>query len=180
MGPIGPDGETPGQRGGGTVVETGTPLGNVALFRDLPDGVLAQIEAGSRLCHYDAGDSVCEGKPDHGVFAILGGQVEVIHRGSPTGTVLVAKVGAGECVGEFVAIAGVPASAVVRASAPTVVLEIPQNLFRHVITSHPEVLLRLTAHLVAIIRSLNQRLANLGHFDSEVRRIQKELFRFTV
>jgi CRP-like cAMP-binding protein len=100
--------------------------------------------------------------------------------GNPSDGVSLAVVRAGGCVGEFVAIDGVNSSVLVRATAPTVALEIPRAVFRQLIESHPEVLLRLAAHLVGIIRSLNERLGGLGHFDSEVRRIQEQLFSITL
>jgi CRP-like cAMP-binding protein len=155
-------------------------LAEIALFRELPDEVLAEIEVRSQLRHFRVGDLVCDGAPDHGVYAILDGQVAVTRAGNPTEGVLLADLGAGECVGEFIAVAGVRASASVRATAPTVALEIPQSAFRQLIESHPQVLLRLAAHLVAIIRRLNERLAELGSFDEEVRRIHQELFLITL
>src|SRR5918996_1093779 len=118
-------------------------LAEIALFRELPAEVLAEIEVRSQRRHFRVGDLVCDGAPDHGVYAILDGQVAVTRAGNPTEGVLLADVGAGECVGEFIAIAGVRASASVRATAPTVVLEIPQSAFRQLIESHPQVLLRL-------------------------------------
>jgi CRP-like cAMP-binding protein len=164
----------PAQTADRSALESRIPLAEIALFRELPDEVLARIEARSQLRHFRVGDLVCDGAPDHGVCAILDGQVAVTRAGNPTGGVLLAEVRAGECVGEFIAVAGV------RATAPTVALEIPQSAFRQLIESHPQVLLRLAAHLVAIIRRLNERLAELGSFDEEVRRIHQELFLITL
>ena len=48
-------------------------LAEIALFRELPDVVLAEIEARSQLRHVRVGDLVCDGAPDHGVYAILDG-----------------------------------------------------------------------------------------------------------
>ena len=180
MGRIWSDAEEPAQSADGSAVEGRRTLLEITLFRDLPDEALAQLEAGSQLRHFRVGDLLCDGGPDHGVYAILDGQVEVVRPGSPTKGVILAEVGAGACVGEFVAVDGEHASAFVRATAPTVALEIPQSAFRQLIESHPQVLLRLAAHLVAIIRRLNERLAELGTFDDEVRRIQQELFLVTV
>lgn len=100
--------------------------------------------------------------------------------GSATNGVLLAEVGPGACVGEFIAVDGVRASALVRATAPTVALEIPQTAFRQLIERHPEILQRFAAHLVAIIRRLNERLAEFGNFDNQVRRIHEELFLITL
>lgn len=60
----------PAQTADGSAVEGRVPLAKIALFRDLPDQVLAQIESRSQLRHFRAGDLVCDGGPDHAVYAI--------------------------------------------------------------------------------------------------------------
>jgi CRP-like cAMP-binding protein len=175
------DNEALAETADGSAVQGRIPLHKVALFRDLPGEALTQIEAHGQERQYGAGDLVCDGGLNHGVFAILAGRVEVTSPGKAAdGGLLLAEVGAGGCVGEFIAIDGACSSAFVRAAVPTVAVEITQAAFRQLIERYPEVLLRLAAHLIAIIRSLNVRLEELGNFDNEVRLIHRKLLLITL
>jgi CRP/FNR family transcriptional regulator, cyclic AMP receptor protein len=149
-----------------------TPLAEIALFHNLPDRVLARIEANGLLRRYGAGELLWDGEPDHGIYVILDGQVEFVPAGNPAV--------ACSCVGEFVAMDGARSSASVRAAAPTVALEIPRTEFRELIDNHPQLSLRLAINLVATVRRLNERLIELGNFDREVQRIHEELLLVTL
>jgi CRP-like cAMP-binding protein len=92
---------------------------------------------------YEEGERVIvQGEESEGLHLIASGEVAVVHVDDHEPTVI-AKLGAGEVVGEVALILRRPSSADVIAACPTVTLHLPRDRFLDLIKEHPAILAQL-------------------------------------
>src|SRR5450631_2460331 len=81
----------------------------------------------------DAGQKLFdEGDPGESMFVIQSGTISVFRRAGDT-EVPIAKLGAGELVGEMAVLEGLPRTACAVATGPSVVVELPSSLFEQIV-----------------------------------------------
>jgi CRP-like cAMP-binding protein len=87
------------------------------------------------------------GEVGDALYVIVAGEVDVVRGGA-----VIARLGAGECVGEMAALDWEPRSATVRAGAPTRLVRLERNDLMDLLTDYPELVRSLARVLVERIR----------------------------
>jgi CRP/FNR family cyclic AMP-dependent transcriptional regulator len=119
----------------------------------MPEGLpLAQrftrsLEKGQKL--FDEGD------PGESMFVIQSGTLSVFRRVGET-EVPIAKLGAGELVGEMAVLEGLPRTACAVALEPSVVIELPSSIFEQIVRENGEIALRVLRKLSARLREADR------------------------
>lgn len=115
-------------------------LGTSPLFAPFSQEDRAALLGLFQGVEYDAGAAiVIEGNEGHGLFVVLGGQVEVssLSNGIP---IPMARLGRGDVFGEMALLMGGPTSATVTAIVPTTTLFLPKADFVRLTEGVPELL----------------------------------------
>lgn len=118
-----------------------------------------EVDAFTRYLHERrlvAGDTLFfEGEPGHSLFVLLQGEVAVELRGPHGEALRVARLAAGDVLGEQSCIDPAPRSATVRATSRVLCLELPRAQLDRMAAERP----RLASHLLGvIIQALTDRL----------------------
>jgi len=128
-------------------------LRELPLFAGLTETDIGLLEEGSATLQMAAGQVLMsEGSPSGSLYVILEGEFEILKRAGNQ-DVLLAVRGAGEVMGEMSLLDQTPRSATVRALLPSLVLEIGQEAFRHLVSASPSAAL-------SILRTVTSRLRN--------------------
>lgn len=85
-------------------------------------------------------------------------------------------VAAGGFFGEMAAIDGAPRSASVVSVTPSLIAFMPATIFRRVVSTYPEVALRMMERLVAIVRASTNRIVDLSTLGAN-NRVHAEILR---
>lgn len=126
------------------------PLAQAELFTGLGPRELEEARAHMQTRTFEAGEALCrEGEPAASLFVLVDGTAAVL---SPGGSGLLARVGAGEVVGEMGVVTGEPRSATVVADAETTALELDAGAFSALAARSPTLLANVS-------RILSRRLA---------------------
>jgi len=149
----------------------------VELFEELSAEAIVTLEEAARWKRFQPGEPIL--KPSemaaHGVYVIFEGLIET-YRITENGTpVVLAELGRGQWFGEFAAIDGKTGSAAVRAKEATVLAEVPRDTFVHLLHRYPVVSMRLTEHLVEVVRSLDELVSSLQGFQDQVEQYHRRL-----
>ena len=110
------------------------------------------------------------------VYLLTSGAVRVLITPSPDREVILADISAGSYFGEMAAIDGRARSAGILAITDATIACMPASVFREVLHKHPDVSEQLLKHLVARIRTLDQRINEFSSMDVK-HRIYAELLR---
>jgi len=111
------------------------------LFEPFQGAERAMLASRFKFLEVDAGAELVEqGQRAAGLYVLLTGRAEVIRDTDGTGERL-ATLGPGDIFGEMSLLSGEPAVANVRAVSKCFVLELPGDVFREVIMTHPQVLM---------------------------------------
>lgn len=111
-----------------------------------------------------------EGESIDSIYCLLKGEVDVLIPDDPEGLAdltLVNMLVDGECIGEYSFIDRQPASATVRATTDTELLELPHDLLRRMLDADPTLRARLYQNL---LESLVERLRNSNVYIDYLRR----------
>lgn len=92
------------------------------------------------------------------IYFLSSGAVRVLITPSPDREIILADIEAGGYFGEMAAIDGQPRSAGILAITDATIARMPAAVFRELLHKHPDVAEQLLQHLVARIRSLDQRI----------------------
>lgn len=151
------------------------PFQQIPLFRNVkPDQLMAAV----RRCHFlplaPGSVLLTPGQTNEDIFIILAGTVTV-HLGAegPNGKGMAIPIG--QCIGEFSAIDGMPASALVRAEDDAIVLRIPQRVFWSHMVQLPGVARNMMIALVERTRLTNQLTLEAQREALELSQLRKEL-----
>jgi CRP/FNR family transcriptional regulator len=148
------------------------------IFADLPRDRLEEVAAGARVHHLEAGDTLFRaGEPGTSVYVIQEGEVEVQIIGPRRRQLILAIAGPGASVGELSLLDEGPRSATVVATRETEALSIPREDLIRLLREDPEYMAAVLRLLASMIRSTNDRLAELAILDppSRVAKVLLEL-----
>ncbi|MEZ5934674.1 MAG: Crp/Fnr family transcriptional regulator [Alphaproteobacteria bacterium] len=155
----------------------GASLGGIALLESLNDAERSMIAANCSWRRYAAGEQILDRDSDtNDLLFITEGQVRVVNYSASGRETAFAVIEAGRHVGEIAAIDGLARSASVVALKPCTIAALPAERFRRLYETHAEIASKLLRHLTGIIRTTNERIAELSTVTA-VQRIYRELLR---
>lgn len=129
-------------------LEKALSLRSAALFAELSAETLLPVAAMCGEVTLERGEVLFEaGDIGDALYVLVDGKVEVVKGGE-----VIARLGAGECVGEMAALDYEPRSATVRAGATTHLVRLERNDLMDLLTDYPELVRSLAAVLVERIR----------------------------
>jgi CRP/FNR family cyclic AMP-dependent transcriptional regulator len=109
------------------------------LFKSLDDAGRQELLESGFVMRFDAGDVVMsEGAQGDTMYLVMEGTVRVETRG-PTGTIQLAELGRGACVGEVSVLTGGPRTATVTAITPVVAVTFARHRIQRILDAHPKV-----------------------------------------
>ncbi len=151
------------------------PYQQIPLFRNVtPDQLMAAVRR-CELLPLGAGSVLLTpGQSNEDIFIILAGTVTV-HLGAEGHQGQGIAIPLGDCIGEFSAIDGRPASALVRAEDDAIVLRIPQQVFWSHMVQLPGVARNMMIALVERTRLTNQLTLQAQREALELSHLRKEL-----
>jgi CRP-like cAMP-binding protein len=152
-------------------------LERIELLRSVDATQRAALERRCQWRHAKAKEWLIE-RDDIGtdIFFLTSGVVRVLITPSPDREVILADINAGGYFGEMAAIDGQPRSAGILAITDATIALMSASVFREVLHNHPDVSEQLLKHLVARIRTLDQRINEFSSMDVK-HRIYAELLR---
>jgi CRP/FNR family cyclic AMP-dependent transcriptional regulator len=138
-------------------------LDRIRLLAGLPAAIIREAEARCRWALFPAGTTIITEK-DAGrdVVLVRHGIARVVQRTRSGREIAHADIGANGHFGELAAIDGGPRSADVVAQTDTVGALLAGDDFVTLLRRHPELALRVTRSLTAMVRGCNDRLRDLG------------------
>ena len=146
-----------------TVLEAAKSLRRVALFKDLTDDDLAWISDKAIVRRHPPQDELLNFLDDTSdVYFVLEGRLRVTlysHDGKET---IFRDIAEGEVFGELAAIDGRPRSANVVALSECLVATMTSASFQSLVTTNPTVCMALMQHLTRQVRTLTERVYQLG------------------
>ncbi len=140
------------------------------LFHDLPETSVAQLAMRVSRRHVPAGQRLFRAG-DHGAsfFVIQEGDVTIAMR-SPTGQdITLALLGPGDSFGELALLDDEPRSASATVTREAQLLVLQRDDFLDVIQNEPAALTAFLSNLAAVIRNMNQRLADVATLNAQHR-----------
>lgn len=164
------------EQGSATPPERRT-LGGIALLASLPELLRAELEAACVWRRYRDGERLFEqGSAGDEVFFIAEGSVGIASPSATGREVSLARVDAGEMIGEMAAIDGLPRSASVFAVGDALVAVLPGDRFVALLEQNGAIALRLLRRLSSMVRNAGARVVELASIDA-THRVYAELLR---
>jgi phosphoserine phosphatase RsbU/P len=151
----------------------GPCFGWIPLFRDVPEADLKAALEGCQILELPANAALLTpGQENDSIFIILAGEVRVyIHADGGQGI----TIPIGQCIGEFSAIDGRPASALVRAETEARVLRLERDRFWSHLIGLPGVARNMMISLTERARLTNQLALEAQRSSLELEHLHKEL-----
>ena len=141
-------------------------LRSIRLFRTLGDEAIRRLDAQCLWRRYDAKEQIVAcGDQGTDVFFVGSGLLRAIIQTEGARDVILRDIASGEFFGELAAIDGQPRSASVVAITGASLARMPAGLFSAVLREHDDVYSQLLTLLVARIRTLDNRVAELATLD---------------
>lgn len=154
---------------------TSLPFQEIPLFRNVrPDQLMAAVNRCDLLTLAPGHVLLTPGQTNQDIFIILAGTVTV-HLGAEGSRGKGIAIPIGQCIGEFSAIDGMPASALVRAEDDAVVLRIPPQVFWKHLVQLPGVARNMMISLVERTRLTNQLTLAAQREALELSHLRKEM-----
>jgi CRP/FNR family transcriptional regulator, cyclic AMP receptor protein len=152
-------------------------LEKIGLLRSLDPKDVAALDRRCIWRHAQAKEWLLE-QNDVGtdIYFLTSGVVRVLITPAPEREVILADINAGGYFGEMAAIDGQPRSAGILAITDATIASMPASVFREILYKHPDVSEQLLKHLVARIRTLDQRVNEFSSMHVK-HRIYAELLR---
>lgn len=145
---------------------TGHRLGDVPLFAGISAASLDVLAPQTWIRTYPEGQVLAsEGDPGQSLLVLESGQVKISRFTSSGHEVVLAIVDAPASFGELALIDGAPRSATIAAQTPVVIRVVPRQAFIELIQSEPEVAMAVLHSVTAMVRSTNERLADVLSLD---------------
>ncbi|MGI9436709.1 MAG: Crp/Fnr family transcriptional regulator [Geminicoccaceae bacterium] len=152
-------------------------LDNIELLRPLSDVERQAIGQHCHWRHFRAGEQILDrDSATNDVLLITGGEVRIVHYSANGRETAFAVFSAGSHVGEIAAIDGMARSASVVAISACTVAILPAERFMELVKRHSAVAIEVLRHLTKIIRTTNERIAELSTVGA-VQRVYRELLR---
>jgi CRP-like cAMP-binding protein len=152
-------------------------LDKIGLLRSLDPKEIASLDRRCTWRHAQAKEWLLE-QDDVGtdIYFLASGAVRVLITPAPEREVILADINAGGYFGEMAAIDGQPRSAGILAITDATIACMSAPVFREMLYKHPDVSEQLLKHLVARIRTLDQRVNEFSSMHVK-HRIYAELLR---
>jgi CRP-like cAMP-binding protein len=139
---------------------TADVLTNVPLFAGLDARAIEALAGFTFRKTFEPGELIVEeGRTGNGLFIIVSGSAEVIKGLQTAQPRTVAKLGAGEPIGEMALLGEWPRSATVRALEPTECIGIDRWIFLDHLDKEPKLALRMLQILALRLAETGERLA---------------------
>jgi len=152
-------------------------LAKIEILRSLDAKDIAALDRRCMWRHARAKEWLLEqGEIGTDIYFLTSGAVRVLITPAPDREVILADINAGNYFGEMAAIDGQPRSAGILAITDATIACMPATIFREVLRNHPDVSEQLLRHLVARIRTLDQRINEFSSMNVK-HRIYAELLR---
>ncbi len=147
----------------------------IPLFRNVEEKRLQAVLTRSERIRLPAGTTLLRpGQKNDCIYIILAGKVVVyLQSGESRGTGI--AIPPGQCIGEFSAIDGMPASAFVEVEADACVLRLPQELFWSQLVTLPGVARNMMVSLTERTRLTNRLALEAERERLELEQLRKEL-----
>ena len=134
----------------------------VPMFKDVELARLKLLAFASERLSFGQGELLFErGDPSDSAFVILNGTAEV-RLATPTGPLVVAKIGQNAIVGEMGVLRDAPRSATVAAATDLVALRISREVFIGMIREFPSMSLAMMRDLAERLEATNAKVAALS------------------
>ncbi len=154
-------------------------LDDIELLRSLSHEERRQIGRRCRWRRYRAGEQIIDrDSAGQDVLFVVAGDVRILNYAANGRETAFAVVSAGGHVGEIAAIDGMARSASVVAVTACTIATLPARQFLDLVERHPAVASDLLRHLTRIIRTANERIAELSTVGA-VQRVYRELLRIS-
>jgi CRP/FNR family transcriptional regulator, cyclic AMP receptor protein len=152
-------------------------LGEVRLLASLPAAELASLERRCRWRRYRAGEMILDrDSSTRDVLFITDGRIRVVNYAASGREIAFAVVEAGGHVGELSALDGQGRSATVVAVTDCMIAALSAEAFDGLLQRHATMAVDLLRHLSRIIRTSDERIAELSILGA-VQRVYRELLR---
>lgn len=152
-------------------------LEKIGILRSLDAKEIAALARRCLWRHARAKEWLLEqGETSTSIYFLTSGVVRVLITPSPEREVILADINAGGYFGEMAAIDGQPRSAGILAITDATIACMSAPVFREILHKHPDVSEHFLKHLVARIRTLDQRINEFSSMDVK-HRIYAELLR---
>lgn len=128
-------------------------LRRVPLFAELTDEDLDWVAGGCEACELAAGEVVAaEGDEGDAMYVIADGRLEVVKR-QGLGEVPLARLGAGEIVGEMAVLERAPRNATVRALGPARVIRVGRDVVTELVRTRPSAAISMLGTVTGRLQS---------------------------
>jgi len=145
------------------MIEAGPRLGGIGLLRSLSAAELRALEQRCRWRRYRSGQQIVDRlSEDRSVFFVVQGRVRVVDYSPGGREVVYAILGPGAHFGELAAIDGRGRSASVLAIEDCILARITPDDLDSLLRRYSDLALALIRHLVAIIRTSDERITELS------------------
>jgi CRP/FNR family transcriptional regulator, cyclic AMP receptor protein len=152
-------------------------LGGIRLLASLSAAELASVDQRCRWRRYKAGEQILDRDSDtRDVLFIAQGRIRIVNYAASGREIAFAVVEAGGHVGELSALDGEARSATVVAVADCTVASLSAEAFGALLERHASMAVALLRHLSRIIRTGDERIAELSVLGA-VQRVYRELLR---
>jgi CRP/FNR family transcriptional regulator, cyclic AMP receptor protein len=133
-------------------------LRRVPLFAEIEPSRLKLLAFMSERVRFDTGNLIVrQGDVADSAYLIIEGHAEVIAE-TPTGSVILATLGANETVGEMGILCNMPRNATVRAKDPVIALRISKEPFMRMVREFPNVSIAILQELAHRLDAANNQL----------------------
>lgn len=152
-------------------------LGEVRLLASLPAAELVALERRCRWRRYHGGEQILDrDSTTRDVLFITDGRIRVVNYAASGREIAFAVVEAGGHVGELAALDGEARSATVVAVTDSMIAALSAEIFNELLQRHATMAVDLLRHLSRIIRTGDERIAELSILGA-VPRVYRELLR---
>lgn len=152
-------------------------LDKIEILQSLTDAERQSIARRCTWRRYGGGEQILDrDSASRDVLFITEGEVRVVNYSASGRETAFAHVGAGGLVGEIAAIDGMTRSATVVAISPCTIGNFAGDQFVELVEGHAAIAFQLLRHLTSIIRTTNERIAELSTVGA-VQRVYRELLR---
>ncbi len=149
-------------------------LRGLPYFADLPDELLdAVCEASEQIDLEEGAVIISEGSASEEMYVVVEGELAVTKDTTAVKSVVLARLGPGEVVGEIALLDGAPRTATVSAGTPSRVIRIPADAFERLL-SDANVVRRMFQTVTARLRGIEdtvrheERMAALGRMAAQL------------
>ena len=141
-------------------------FGAVPIFATLDPATRDELAAESRVRHYPEGQILCsEGDPGSELLVLEAGQVRVSRFSQGGQETVLAEVDAPTAFGELALIDGAPRAATLTATSDVRIRYLHREIVMGLLEREPAVAIAMMQSLTAMVRSANERLADMVSLD---------------